>query len=172
MDWKFWLPLLIAAIGSLCQVLGYYQGKRESLGLGARILQRPHIVVGIFMLLTWGAAAFNYSVHSFGRDVADDVEITKSWGVTWHEEGKSYRLRVIADGGRLVSYQLTHRLVRVCFRTNGTRDFQDVQDVQKSALYDIHNDDVNMVLIVGADFLAPKPGVGGGTMPPFWFRET
>lgn len=64
MDWKFWLPFIVGAIGSLYQVLGYYLAKRQAGGQGAFVMKRPHVVAGIFMVLTWAAIAFYYYDYS------------------------------------------------------------------------------------------------------------
>jgi hypothetical protein len=57
MDWN-WLPIVIAAIGSLYQVLSYYQAKRAT-GQGAIAMKSPYVIPGVIMLLTWGAVAYD-----------------------------------------------------------------------------------------------------------------
>src|SRR5215203_5362830 len=67
MDWKFWFSLVVSFIGSLYQVLGYYQVKRSTGEQGALTMnvRRHYVATGIMMLLAWGAVAFDYRDRHF-----------------------------------------------------------------------------------------------------------
>jgi hypothetical protein len=170
MDWKFWLALIPAVIQAVFVTLDYFGVKPKS--MQAEDTKRSTVkIMALLMLFTWGAVAYDlYDRSSFGQDpirsVKEDVGIIREWGLVNHEEGKPHQVQLFADGKRILSYnpsfQSGYRLALICFRTDGTQDYLDIERLQKSALYDIQNTGMRIILIVDEEFVEEwKQGMRG-----------
>ncbi len=54
MDWKYWAMLVPALVAAVYTVLGYYRDRPMS-GDNVSTSRRSYAVMGILLLLTWGA---------------------------------------------------------------------------------------------------------------------
>jgi hypothetical protein len=120
-------------------------------------LKRRSIIIGLLLLFTLGAIAFDYyDRHYSSRDpiqsVKADTGVVVLWGIVDHREGQPYRVQLVVDGGRILShnpsFQSDYRLGLLCFRTDKTKDFRDIDRLQKSALYDVGDGAVHIVVTV------------------------
>lgn len=155
----FWFTIIVG-IASIVQAvyaaLSYH--RRPDMELqGSSVLKRPYINLVVLVALVWAAVGYDlYDRHYSSRDpiqsVNADTGVVVLWGLVDHREGQPYQVQLVADGGRILShnssFQSDYRLGLVCFRTDKTKDFRDIDRLQKSALYDVGDRAVHIVVTV------------------------
>lgn len=84
------------------------------------------------------------------------------WGMVDHKEGHPYQFVIVVSGKYLQSYREEYQLDALCLHYDGTQDYVDAPGLQKSALYEIRDVEVEMIITADEAFVKDfKSGMKG-----------
>jgi hypothetical protein len=146
---------IIMVVTMIANVMSAYYARKSDLRGGSMEsrnsppLWRFYIVPVLSTLLVCGVVGFDYWDRHYPSRCDKDITkvgcILKSYGSLAHGSGEPWRVQAIVEGKCLFPYRDTHRVAVIAFHTPGDREWLDIRDLQKSALYDIRDGEIPVV---------------------------
>jgi len=154
-DYQFWIILGITTVGvyftreQVRLIRAQMAAKKSAKNAPAWKVYSPAGLILLLTLVNWGPYLSSYLRSKNPEPLAE--RYVTSWGVL-PSEARQGNLRLTANGHGLLPFRKSWKIAAVCFHYNGTRDISDVEDLQKSALYDIRDGDILIVIPADAKF--------------------
>jgi hypothetical protein len=157
-DWKYWISVGVSLVGLW---LTWRQGRKSAGGsMNAIPLKGSYVpvILGKYwpLVIMFFLMIGSWIPYTLSRPAPPPALIGYGagyHGVAWPTPGVPPKVFITVDGRTLMSYKDSHHIAGVAFHVLGDVDRDDIRDLQKSTLYDIHAEDVDIFIPVDEKFM-------------------